>query len=667
MFGSINGIILAIFTLGFLIFIHELGHFLAARRCGIRVDKFSIGFGPSLIGFKRGDTEYCISLIPFGGFVKMPGENPEERTGAPDEFPSAPVSHRIFVAIAGPAMNVAFGVIVFSLIYLISGEYVRKSLETTQIGHIVDGSPAEIARLQPGDKLVAIDGKRLKDWGDLQMVVAINPDEELDIEIIRNGKKQTLHNVKTDTKEVKARKIGQLGVSPKQEVLISRVEENSWAAKSGLVAGDLIDKINGETIYTYTDFDEIARQNHGDNVQVEIRRGFMFDTEMISDEDLNNGLIPQQLRRRFNEYNAALSREATISMSEDGRGWNITDSEKVYTIQKGDNKINVFKGAGGFLVIELHVDRELIVGAVSKDSYIRNKGIRHGDKLISIDGAPVQNADFDQRVQELAKIHFDQPVEFEFHRDLLLRAELENSRPDLDNPEKLSDFVRQQAEIREVPLPPNFTLDKESEGNFLLKTDDGKVYANVRIADGQLSAYYPNSKVFTLKLPLTPSQESENLLTKELPVQPTISGLALTEPVRITKYNVVTAWGRGIEESWSMVAQALSMVRQLVTGEVSPALLSGPVGIVSATAETARFGFRELIYFAGFISVNLAFVNLLPIPIADGGLILFFVIEKLRGKPLSVRKQLIIQQVSIVLIIGLFLYITWFDFAGIFK
>ena len=100
-------------------------------------------------------------------------------------------------------MNIAFGIIVFSLIYLISGEYVRKSLETTQIGHIVDGSPAEIARLQPGDKLVAINGKRLKDWGDLQMAVAINPDEELDIEIIRNGRTQTLYNVKTETKEVK--------------------------------------------------------------------------------------------------------------------------------------------------------------------------------------------------------------------------------------------------------------------------------------------------------------------------------------------------------------------------------------------------------------------------------------------------------------------------------
>lgn len=667
MFGSIYGIILAIFTLGFLIFIHELGHFLAARRCGIRVEKFSIGFGPSLIGFKRGDTEYCISLIPFGGFVKMTGENPEERTGAPDEFTSAPVSHRIFVAIAGPAMNVVFGVIVFSLIYLISGEYVRKSLETTQIGHIVDGSPAEIARLQPGDTLISINGKRLKDWGDLRMAVAINPDEELDIEIIRNGKTQTLHNVKTETKEIKARKIGQLGVSPKQEVMISYVEKGGRAAKSGLEAGDLIDKVNGKTIYTYTDFNEIAKQNHGDTIQLGIRRGFMFDIEMISDQDLSKGSIPRQLRRMFNEYNEALSRDAAISVSEDGGGWKITDLDRVYTLQKGDDKINVFKDTGGFLVKELHVDWQLIVGAISKDSYIHDEGIRFGDRLISIDGVPVENVVFDQKIQELAKIHLDQPVEFEFHRDLLLRSELRNDSLYSDDPEKVSDFVRQQADIHQVQLPPNFTLENEGEGQFLLKTNDGEVYAEVRIADGKLSVHYPNSQTFTAMLKLMPSEDSESLLAKDLPTISTIGGLALTEPVRVTKYNFVTAWGRGIEESYSMVAQAVSMVGHLVTGEVSPELLSGPVGIVSATAESARFGFRELIYFAGFISVNLAFVNLLPIPIADGGQILFFVIEKLRGKPLSIRKQLRIQQVSIVLIIGLFLYITWYDFLGIFK
>ena len=618
MFGSIDGIIIAIFTLGFLIFIHELGHFLAARRCGIRVDKFSIGFGPRLIGFKRGDTEYCISLIPFGGFVKMPGENPEERTGAPDEFPSAPVSQRIFVAIAGPAMNVAFGVIVFSLIYLFSGEYVRKSLETTQIGHIVDGSPAELARLQPGDKLITINGKRLKDWGDLQMVVAINPDEELDIEIIRNGQKQTLYNVKTETKEVKARKIGQLGVSPKQEVLVSHVEEDSLAAKSGLEAGDLIDKVNGDTIYRYADFYEIASQNHGNTVQLAIRRGFMFEIEAISKDELNKGLIPQKLRRMFNEQDVTLSGDAAVSTLKDGRGWRITDFDQVYTLQEGDGKINVFKNDGGSFVKELHVDWEFIVGAIQKDSYIQDKGVRVGDQLISIDGVPVQNVDFDQKVQELLKIHGDQPVQFEFHRDLSLGAESEDNRTDSN------------------------ALDNQS-------------------------SHRPISGTFTVMLNLMHPQDDKRLLINELRIDPTVNGLALTEPVRVTKYNLVTAWGRGVEESFSMVSQALSMVGQLVTGEVSPELLSGPVGIVSATAETARFGFRELIYFAGFISVNLAFVNLLPIPIADGGLILFFIIEKLRGRPLSIRKQLIIQQVSIVLIVGLFLYITWFDFVGIFK
>ena len=281
MFDSVNGIILAIFSLGFLIFIHELGHFLAAKRCGIRVDKFSIGFGPKLIGVRRGETEYCISVLPFGGYVKMPGENPEERTGAPGEFPSAPIGHRIFVAIAGPAMNVAFGIVVFSLIYMISGEYIRQSLETTQIGHIVDGSKAEKAGLQPGDKLVAINGKPLKDWGDLQIAVAIKPNKELEIEIIRNGRKQTLHNVKTGTRKIKARKIGQLGVSPKQEMLVSHVEDESWAAKSGLQPGDLIDTANGETIHTYLDFFDVARRNHGNEVPLEIRRGFISNIELI--------------------------------------------------------------------------------------------------------------------------------------------------------------------------------------------------------------------------------------------------------------------------------------------------------------------------------------------------------------------------------------------------
>ena len=103
------------------------------------------------------------------------------------------------------------------------------------------------------------------------------------------------------------------------------------------------------------------------------------------------------------------------------------------------------------------------------------------------------------------------------------------------------------------------------------------------------------------------------------------------------------------------------MLHRLVTREVSPKFLSGPIGIVDITRKVVQIGFTSFLFFVGFISVHLAIINLLPIPIADGGLILFFVLEKLRGKPLSLRRQILIQQVSIVLIIGLFLYITWFD------
>ena len=180
MLSSIQGIILAILALGFLIFIHELGHFLAAKRSGIRVEKFSIGFGPTLVGFTRGETEYCISIVPFGGYVKMAGENPEERPegehyivtedNPTGEFPTAPVRHRIFVAVAGPAMNILLGTVLFSLVYIIglnansvqivemlTDEPIGTSEQLTQIGLVAEDGPAEVGGIEPGDtKLVTL-------------------------------------------------------------------------------------------------------------------------------------------------------------------------------------------------------------------------------------------------------------------------------------------------------------------------------------------------------------------------------------------------------------------------------------------------------------------------------------------------------------------------------
>src|ERR687898_1872688 len=113
-----TNILAFVFVLGVLIFVHELGHFIMARRIGVRVLTFSLGFGPKLISFRRGDTEYCISAIPLGGYVKMAGENPEDsRTGAPDEFLSKGKWQRFQVLVMGPVMNLLLAVIVMALVY----------------------------------------------------------------------------------------------------------------------------------------------------------------------------------------------------------------------------------------------------------------------------------------------------------------------------------------------------------------------------------------------------------------------------------------------------------------------------------------------------------------------------------------------------------------------
>ena len=231
MFHSVNGIVLAVLSLGFIIFIHELGHFLAAKRCGIRVDKFSIGFGPKLIGFKRGETEYCLSLLPFGGFVKMPGENPEERTGATGEFSSAPVEHRFFVVIAGPAMNFVFGILAFSLVYMIAGEVIPKSSQTTQIGYVAEDSPAKTVGIQPGDEIVAINGRPIRKWDELQTRILTQPGKELEVELLRNGQRQKLHVTPKRVDKKGLGEVGQIGVSPRQEVLVHSVADESWQTK----------------------------------------------------------------------------------------------------------------------------------------------------------------------------------------------------------------------------------------------------------------------------------------------------------------------------------------------------------------------------------------------------------------------------------------------------
>ncbi|MDH3889662.1 MAG: RIP metalloprotease RseP [candidate division Zixibacteria bacterium] len=171
-----------IFVLGILIFIHELGHFLVAKKAGIRVEKFSLGFPPNIFKHKVGDTTYCIGLIPLGGYVKMAGDNPlEETAGAPDEFLSKPIAHRAAVIFAGPFMNYVLAMVVsFGLFAFGGGEFITDP-DRVMIGQIQPDSPAELAGLQTGDQIISVDGHPVSSFDSLRYRIYAKPAQAVEL------------------------------------------------------------------------------------------------------------------------------------------------------------------------------------------------------------------------------------------------------------------------------------------------------------------------------------------------------------------------------------------------------------------------------------------------------------------------------------------------------
>jgi regulator of sigma E protease len=161
-------------VLGVLIFVHELGHFLVAKWAGIRVERFSLGFPPKMIGFTKGETEYCISWVPLGGYVKMAGENPEESeiTGDPREFMSKSIGWRAAVILAGPMMNFITAILLFSLVFFFYGKPVADETRVI-VGGVLEGSPAEKIGLQANDHIVSIDGQKVASFKEMADIVSI--------------------------------------------------------------------------------------------------------------------------------------------------------------------------------------------------------------------------------------------------------------------------------------------------------------------------------------------------------------------------------------------------------------------------------------------------------------------------------------------------------------
>ena len=250
--GFLIGVLVAVgafvLVLGILVLIHEFGHFAAAKYFKVRVEVFSIGFGKRLFGFKKGDTDYRIAALPLGGYVKMSGENPlEPATGDPGEFMSHPRWQRFVIALAGPAMNIVFAIALMTAIFMVHYEHPIWWNRPADVGWVMDGSAGDKAGIQPGDRIVRIDGVQNPTWQDVLLKGFINPGQPVSIAVQRNG--QLISTTITPDK-VGPQEVGNTGLVPSQPNEITTIQHEMPAYQAGLRLGDQILTVDGVPVNT---------------------------------------------------------------------------------------------------------------------------------------------------------------------------------------------------------------------------------------------------------------------------------------------------------------------------------------------------------------------------------------------------------------------------------
>lgn len=639
-------------VLGVLIFVHELGHFVAAKACGIYVDRFSLGMPPRIFGFKWGETDYCIGLLPIGGYVKMAGQedaplSDEERETTYGNIPSErwfnnrPLWQRAIVLVAGPFMNLVLAFCIYAFVAAV-GEEVPLMEVDTRVGAVQEGSPASTAPMylagqnsepidfsatpdaigwETGDRIVSINGKEMTRFRDIVLEAVLGKGKKARVEIQRTSADGVVHRYispiepKVLDDDIKAPRFG---FAPFTTALIRNVLPGTPAEDNGLLPGDVIIRVQGKWTDAPT-FSQAVRALEPDSaIQLEVARG--------------DRIISMTLRTRS---------QGTI------RGMSFSPTLNPLLLMSKDNPIRIGQ-----------TDRE----------YTDATKLQEGDVLVSIDGLPATAA----LLRELSRSTSSEPLDVVAIRPSVASDDpLEGER--ISAQTTMAQLMRGLTGIDESAQPEIVAIsDKVSEKTGLKRRD---VLLEI---DGQPAT-----------IALLRAIEHDRV-GEEIPVKvrrPALGfGLVRGEETLDTNIEVASVeligvvWGTktvfrrsapaevipaAFAECDKVVRQIGTTVVRLFTGRLSPSMLGGPVMIADVTAQAVSYGFFNVLDIMALISVNLCILNLLPLPVLDGGQLLFVGIEAIRRKPVSVKFAETVGQVGLLLIIGLFVYVTFNDISRV--
>jgi len=540
-FGSI------VLLLGGLIFIHELGHFLAAKLLGVKVVRFAIGFGPRLLGVRRGETEYRIAALPLGGYVKMAGDDPSEQVAPEDRgrgFLEQSPWRRFIIAAAGPGMNLAFPAVIYFAIGLAQNGAL---VPAPRVGALAPLAPAAAAGLKPGDRIlsVALPGsspRKVRYFADLRDLVSPHPGEPLVFEVERDGRRLPPMRItpapEPESNPLETTVRGVIGVMPAYAPAV--VAPRVRGAAGPLEPFDLVVAVNGGRVAHALDLERAVERAHCGEVDLDVVRE-----------------VPLM------EPGAPLSTYANIHLA---------------------GVPSCLGRQRSFLVADPGVST--FVAAVAPGSPAARVGLVRGDAITAINGKPVGS-----------------------FRDVNARG---------------ADF--------KVGAPVRLTL-----------------------ADGR-------------ELTLVPSEKEEvDEITREhhrrLDLGFSPDQRTLVEPsallVERVPYHVgpLEAAGTALKNLREVVRLTVLGIVRIVTGKISFQTVGGPIMLFSIAAQAAAEGLESFLFKMALISVNLGLMNLLPIPVLDGGHLAASLLEGVTRRPLSLRAREIANLVGIIVLVMLMLVV----------